>query len=99
MSDYECVCDPVEPDGFCQVWIPKTRRASRPYKCCECGEPIKPGELYEHLFTKYEDDIGTHRTCMFCAVEFERLMNLMPDGLVKGDLACALVYELRGGLL
>ena len=98
MSDYECWCEPEVGDGPCEVWRPETRRASRPYKCCECGERINADELYEYLFTKYEGDIMTFRTCMYCAVEFERLMNLMPEGLVKGDLPCAVVYEARGYL-
>lgn len=98
MSDYECYCEPEQADGFCYVWIPETRRASKFYKCCECGEQIQPGVLYEHLFTVYEGKVDTYKTCMFCAVEFERLMYQMPEGLVKGDLACALVYESRGYL-
>ena len=98
MSEYECYCEPMVADGYCEAWISTTRRASRPYKCCECGEPIIAGHLYEYLFTAYEGNVSTHRTCIFCAVEFERLMNLMPEGLVKGDLACAVIYESRGYL-
>ncbi len=40
--------------------------AKKEYKCCECGEPIKPGQKHHAATGFWEGDWLTYRTCMTC---------------------------------
>lgn len=90
----ECYCDPVESDDYCQAWVETWPRARKPHKCCECGEMIPLGHLYQKIGWVHDGTAGSYKTCSFCAVEFERIRASFPE-LVKGELACALVADLR----
>ena len=97
MSDYECYCEPQEGEA-CDVWTTKMRVARKSHKCCECREEIKAGDRYEYIFSVFEGDIYTYKTCEFCANEYKRLLKRNPDLMeIKGDLACVLVWDMRGG--
>ena len=98
MSDFECYCEPTNPDGCSDVWTTTHPRARKSHKCHECNEIIVPGETYERIFSIYEGAIEVYKTCEFCAAEIERLRKLpmFEEGIIKGDLACCLVYEMRG---
>ena len=94
----ECYCEPMEADGYADCWSITTPKARKAHICCECKDTIKPGEKYERIFSIYDGAINVYKTCLFCAAEFKRLdvkRDYYDPGLVKGDLACALVWDMR----
>lgn len=61
-----CDCDSLEYEGeFCDTRHVKARG---PYRCCECKEPIQPGERYSYSRGLFDGDFITSRTCLTCAV-------------------------------
>ena len=95
----ECYCEPAEGES-CDLWCETWRRARKEHKCCECKEIINPGDRYAYTFLIFEGEPHTFKRCSFCAEEVARLLrdNDHMNGLVPGELACALVAELRGDL-
>ena len=65
----ECYCDFDEPEVFEE----KFRVARKAYKCCECHEPILPGERY--LWTKglWDGDWRVFHTCECCEEDRKQL--------------------------
>jgi hypothetical protein len=68
ISDGPCgVCisggDDGDPAEFCHTEHPKARKA---YKCCECGDVIPKGSIYERVTGKWYDAIDVYRTCAPC---------------------------------
>ena len=61
-----CMYD--EGDGW-KVFRSDTRRARKPYRCCECQREISAGEQYEYATGVLNGDDGwlTMRTCQHCA--------------------------------
>lgn len=57
----------MDADGHTEFYSEVVRRARKPYKCCECYEPISVGERYEAAAGKWEGEIFTERTCLPCA--------------------------------
>jgi len=98
MSDFECYCEPNEGEP-CDLWQESWRKARKQHKCCECGETIQPGQRYQYIFIIFEGDPDYKKRCEFCANEVTRFLQDNPDfqGLVPGELACALVSEMRNG--
>lgn len=93
----ECYCEPTEGEP-CDLWSSSWRKARKPHKCGECREEIKPGERYRYTFILFEGDASDFKECAFCAGERDRIMLDYSEefaGLVPGELACALVWELR----
>lgn len=43
-----------------------TRKARKSHRCCECGDPILPGDVYEYVCGKAEGEIFTVKTCAAC---------------------------------
>jgi hypothetical protein len=41
-------------------------KAKKEYKCCECGENIKPGQKYQKVTGLWDDIWSTYKTCMPC---------------------------------
>lgn len=65
-------------------------------KCCECGDIIIPGHLYEHIGSVYEGVAYSYKTCDFCAKEYQAMLDRHPYlTWLKGELACLVVWELR----
>lgn len=99
MSDYECYCEPSDgSDGYPSAWVVKWHKAMKEYRCCECHEPISPGQRYERIFCVQDGEVQTFKTCEFCANEYQRLLRKNLDvAWMKGqdDLACLLVWDLR----
>jgi hypothetical protein len=44
-----------------------TRKAAKPYTCCECGRTIAKGERHETWQGAHEGMLATMRTCALCA--------------------------------
>lgn len=61
------VCVTMDADGIGEFYHEAMRRARKPYKCCECYEPIAVGELYQCASGKWEGEMFSERTCAECA--------------------------------
>lgn len=97
MSDYECVCEPMEGEPWTQL-SDQWRRARKEHKCCECEDIIRVGERYNYLTGVFEGKLEIWKTCEFCAHERTRLQAKAPFTIAFGDLACCVVAECRGEL-
>jgi hypothetical protein len=42
-------------------------KARKDHKCCECGDIIKKGDIYEYVSGKWEGEFDTYKTCMICS--------------------------------
>ena len=62
MESGMCSCD-YEPWEWSSIVMPKARKE---HTCCECGEPIKPGEVYEYATGSYDGQIDHYKTCVPC---------------------------------
>ena len=60
-----CDCSIEDGDGpeFCHDKIVKARKEHR---CCECDEPIKPGQKYEYTAGLWDGYFCVYKTCMTC---------------------------------
>lgn len=59
---FSCGCD----------WGPEWHRSSlvkarKHHRCCECGEVIPPGAVYEYAVGLWEGDVSSYHTCETCA--------------------------------
>ena len=41
-------------------------KARKPQRCCECGDPIDPGDRYEIVSGKWEGVWSSFKTCLPC---------------------------------
>jgi hypothetical protein len=41
-------------------------RARKEHVCCECGEIIHPGEMYEDVIGVWDGRFETYKTCWLC---------------------------------
>jgi hypothetical protein len=84
-----CSCDfDGEPIYPCTL---SKRKARKPHKCEECGEPIKPGETYEHLKGLCDGYWVEWKTCTLC----ERIRRdfCAPLGCLQDELYYALGFN------
>ena len=51
------------------------RRARKQHRCCECGEPIEPGDTYQIVEGMWEGDFATFKTCERCVELWKILMD------------------------
>lgn len=61
----ECVCigfDGSGPEVFDKVW----RKARKKHRCCECGETIRPGQVYECVKGLWDGCWAEYKTCTLC---------------------------------
>ena len=64
---------------FPSVFSDEIRTARKEHKCCECPNPILPGQKY-HLFKGcYEGKWSRYKTCMDCDEIWAELRNLYRD--------------------
>lgn len=63
-------CECYWEDWYQEVHREKIVTAKKEHECCECKEPIKPGEQYEDIFIVWNDyDESwptTYKTCLQC---------------------------------
>lgn len=74
-------------------------RARKPQKCCECKDPINPGDHYEVTSGKWDGDWMSFKTCLPCKEIREAFCC---DGWVYGSLwedAQGFLEEFRMGCL
>ena len=58
-----CSCDYDPPEFYHRTTISKARKE---HGCYECGGRILQGESYEHVFAKWDGDVGNVNTCQRC---------------------------------
>lgn len=86
MSDDGCYCETGEGDP--PEWMNTTQqRARKEYKCFECREPIKVGDLYARTVGKWDGEILTFRLCDYCH-QLSRAHLSTGAEFAFGDLAC-----------
>jgi hypothetical protein len=61
----------------------KTVVARKVYKCCECGEPIEPGQKYQRVRGKWDEKLDEFKSCLSCA-EIREAFSC--DGWIYGNL-------------
>ena len=70
MSDDDdgCACFYSEcyDDNYPAFVTEEWRTARKQHKCCECGDPIKPGDRYEYVCGKWDSRIDVYKTCAGC---------------------------------
>jgi len=79
------------PDPDAPRWDVGTERvvrARKPHVCCECREPIVPGQRYELVKGCWEGDWSSHKTCLPCVAIRDQYCC---DGYVYGGLWWALI--------
>jgi hypothetical protein len=56
-------CDCEWPKFFTQT----VRKARKNHKCCECSSPINIGDKYDYSSGKWDDFVGSYKTCLECS--------------------------------
>lgn len=61
------VCVLSNEDGDrAELYTSEIRKARKEHCCCECRQPIAPGQTYEHVFMILDGDRQTYKTCDLC---------------------------------
>jgi hypothetical protein len=82
MINCDCSCDEGERVRCSRVTI---RTARKPHQCCECGEPIVPGQRYEDATgIDCDGDAYGYSTCLTCKAIRE---HYCPHGFIYSCLA------------
>ncbi len=55
-------------------------RARKEHKCCECGEPITPGQLYDKFTGMWDGRIDTYRQHQKCHAACRFIRDELRDG-------------------
>ena len=101
---YECSCSPDTSDGsdgYVVTLRDSWQKARKEHKCVECREVIRVGERYHRFVFVWEGSVGEDKHCEFCWWETQRINHELSrhgEAIMPGQLACALVAELRGDL-
>lgn len=83
MKDVTCCCIDTDFYEAASVSSDKIVRARKRWECCECPEPIQPGEEYHYVRGLWDGTWRTFRTCMPC----KRIRDeYMTCGFVYGQL-------------
>lgn len=63
MESCSCACDGTGPSVYCEREV----TARKAHVCCECGEPIEPGQRYLLSEGCWDGHWSRYRTCVPCA--------------------------------
>jgi len=61
-----CYCDCGYDGDRAEFMSEKIVCAKKSHTCCECFEPIEPGEKYERVDGKWDGHMDTYKTCLTC---------------------------------
>ena len=70
-----------EQAEFCYA---RWRTARKQHSCCECFDPILPGQIYEETSGRWDGTLSRHKTCHTCVIIRE---HYCPHGWLYGELA------------
>jgi hypothetical protein len=79
----DCACVWVPDYDPAEIYWRKIRTARKPKNCEECRREIAPGERYEHVQMRYEDDWSSFATCLDCVSIRE---SFFCDGWLHGSM-------------
>jgi len=86
MTSCACSCS---CDESADVYEASARRARVAHRCCECREPIEPGQRYEYASILFDGSWSHAKTCELCA----RIRDdLCPGGACHGELSQTIWY-------
>ena len=71
------------------------RKARKAHRCWECGEPIRPGERYQHVTGMWDGDWLRFKTCADCVDTRIQVHDLADFWPAFGQAACCFVEALR----
>ena len=80
----DCSCDLTDYDDPPKIYEAQVRKCRKPRKCCECGDPILPGQHYERVDDLSDDGWSHYDTCMPCLAIRKWYC---AHGWIHGDLA------------
>lgn len=60
------ICLSMDYDGCNEFYAEKVVKARKPHRCCECGDEIGVGSLYERASGKSDGDFFAVNTCLAC---------------------------------
>lgn len=86
-----CCQEGDEPAVAVSAW----RTAKRAHRCCECREPINPGERYQHVRGLWDGDWLTFKTCAECVDTRQQVYDMAGFVPAYGSAACCFVEEMR----
>lgn len=94
----ECSCDYDAGYDYMWEWYRKTyRKARKPHICCECGETIPVGAVYEYAvgFCREPEGKGLEdsATCATCCRIREDLAPSCPAGMLREHLSECLGFD------
>ena len=90
---FSCVMD-YDSEG-CDVGSIRYRKARKPHRCCECGDIIEPGQVYEYATACFDYSWSDWKTCRICVAVrndhgcfggdlWERLIEVYGEGPILG---------------
>ena len=56
----------------------ETRKARKQHRCVECRREIQPGEIYEHVYGKWEGEVCVFKTCSHCLELRQHTLSTVP---------------------
>ncbi len=75
-----------------QAFQTKQRRARKEHKCCECGQTINKGDLYQYSSGIWDGEPSSYKQCFSCNVISQAVLvhpayeTDFNDGLAFGEL-------------
>ena len=61
-----CACSASDEGEYPEFFFETFPKARKKYTCCECGEMILPGSIYQRCYGKWDGHVDTFKTCMAC---------------------------------
>lgn len=82
----ECICACYDYD-YPSNYKERNVKARKEHTCCECGETIKVGEVYQCATGIWSDEWRTYRTCMTCThIRKDMCCNQFIFGTLRDDI-------------
>lgn len=81
----------IEIDDVCEVWNSTWPHARVTHKCCSCGMPISPGEVYLRFFAVCDGSITNLKACAVCGTLWQSFLSAHGGGYDPWSLSQMLV--------
>ena len=91
-------CIYVDEGESFSVWEDTTRKASKSWTCCECGDEIKSGSTYEYFRGLFDGSWDTYRTCARCALVAADFFRGRMLGCMVEDFQAEHGFDYRDGI-
>lgn len=84
------MCD-IEIDDVCEVWNSTWPRARVAHRCCSCGLPVVPGDVYLRFFAVCDGSITNLKACVVCGTLWNSFISAHGGGYDPWSLSQMLV--------